>query len=281
VAVLPFDRIAYVTDALTLLTRLVDGVEDVCVTSPPYWKKRTYLPGDPLEVGQEARPEDYVTRLCAVLDAVGRVLKPDGCLFLNLGDTLASQPGQHRGDPARRRGVSDQAARANGTAGAGRVFDVPDKSFCLIPERVVLALVLEHGWRLSGRVVWQKLGHQPENVHDRLTQAWEPVFILTRSEHAYFLRAPGRDDVWPIAVGRRGGAAGHLAPFPEELVERAIEHACPPGGVALDPFAGSGTVLEVCRRLGRRFLGCDLAGDPPGSRPGEMNPHDDAGRWRC
>jgi hypothetical protein len=180
-------------------------------------------------------------------------------VFLNLGDTLASQPGQYRGDPARRRGISAQAVRANGTAGAARQLDVADKSYVLIPERIVLALVLEHRWRLAGKIVWHKVGHGPENVFDRLTQAWEPVYVLTRAEHAFFERQPGRDDVWPIPVGRPGGAGGHLAPFPEALVERAIKQASEPGDFVLDPFAGSGTVLEVARRMGRRFLGCDLA----------------------
>jgi DNA modification methylase len=257
-AELPFDRVVYGADALTYLKALPDACVDVCVTSPPYWKKRTYVPGEPLELGQEATPEDYVANLGVVLVEVGRVLKEDGCLFLNLGDTLASQPGQYRGDPDRARGISEVAVRANGTAGASREFDVPDKSFCLIPERIVSVLVRGLKWRLSGKIVWHKLGHAPENVHDRLTQAWEPIYVLTRAEHAYFDRRPSRDDVWRIAVGQRGGAKGHLAPFPEELVERAIRHGCREAGVVLDPFAGSGTTLRVARRMGRRFLGCDL-----------------------
>ena len=64
--------------------------------------------------------------------------------------------------------------------------------------------------------------------------------------------------MWVIPAGRRGRANGHLAPFPEALVARAIRHACPPGGVVLDPFAGSGTVRDVALAEGRRFLGCEL-----------------------
>jgi hypothetical protein len=99
-------------------------------------------------------------------------------------------------------------------------------------------------------------------VHDRFTQAWEPVYVLTRARHAYLDRGAWDQrptDVWAIPVGRRGAAAGHPAPFPEELVRRALRHACPPGGVVLDPFAGSGTTMTVALAEGRRFLGCDLA----------------------
>jgi DNA modification methylase len=259
VGLLPFDRIEYGTNALGYLLGLPEGSADVCITSPPYWAKRTYVPGDPLELGQEPTPGGYVDSLCEIVNEIGRVLTPEGCLFLNIGDTLASQPGQYRGDPERRRGISDQAIRANGSAVADRQLDVAEKSYCLIPERVVMRLVLQDGWRLAGKIVWHKIGHQPENVFDRLTQAWEPVYVLTRSRHAYFKRGEERTDVWEIPVGRGGEAAGHLAPFPVALVERAIRHACPDGGVVLDPFSGSGTTLEVARRMGRRFLGCDLA----------------------
>jgi DNA modification methylase len=241
----------------------------LCVTSPAYWMKRTYTDGHPDELGQEPRPADYVARLCATVDRIGQVLLPGGCLYLNLGDTYASQPGQSRGDPERARGISARAAAANGTAPAGRRLDVAEKSLCLIPWRVALALVLEHGWRCASIIAWIKDGHAPENVFDRYTQAWEPIFVLTRGAHAYLRREhlPAVDDVWVIPVGRRGAAAGHPAPFPDELVERAIRAACPEGGTVLDPFAGSATVRDVAVRLGRRFLGCDLLGEPAAGGP--------------
>lgn len=251
------DRIAR-ADALTYLGWLRDGTADACLTSPPYWAKRTYTNGDPRELGQEPEPEQYAANLCAILAEVGRVLTPAGCLFLNLGDTLGSQPGRYRGDPARARGISNLAIAAASSAPAARELDVPDKSFCLIPETVVLRLVLDFGWRLSGKIVWHKVGHQPENVFDRLTQAWEPIYVLTRSTHAYFKRGDDHADVWAIPVGRKGAARGHFAPFPDALVERVLRHACPDGGTVLDPFAGSGTTRDVARRLGYRFLGCDL-----------------------
>ena len=261
---LPFDRVAYGTDALTYLRGLPDGCADLCVTSPPYWAKREYT-GDARELGREPAPTDYVARLVEIVNEVGRVLAPTGYLLLSLADTYATEPGRYRGDPERARGVSDLAVRANGSALAGRAPDVAEKSLAGIPWRVALELTTAHGWRLANVVAWVKPNHQPENVYDRLTQAWEPILLLTRATHAYFERSalPDTGDVWTIPAGRRGAAAGHLAPFPEALVERAIACACPPGGTVLDPFAGSGTALEVAVRLGRRFLGADLS--PPGA----------------
>jgi hypothetical protein len=220
---------------------------------------RTYS-DDPLELGRESDPNAYVQKLVEIVDAIGAVLVPGGYLFLNLGDTYANQPGHYRGDPERARGVSAMARTAAGTAVDGRVLDVPEKSLAGIPWRVLLTLTQAHGWRCANVIAWTRPNHDPENVQDRLTQTWEPVLLLTRAEHAYLRRAQLADtgDTWEIAVGRRGEAGGHLAPFPEALVERAVRLACPEGGIVLDPFAGSGTCLDVARRLGRRFLGADL-----------------------
>ena len=242
------------------------------ITSPAFWMLRDYGTGSPRELGLEPRPADYVTHLCAIVDAIGEVLAPGGTLLLNLGDTYANQPGGYRGDPERARGISAQGARANGSAPAGRILDVPTKSLCLIPERVVLELALHRGWRVAARIVWVQVGHAGENVHDRPAQGCELLYVLTRSQHCFWHKRTGEpgdpeDDWWPIRVGRRGAAGGHLAPFPDELVERAIRHGCPERGRVLDPFAGSGTVRDVAHRMGRQFVGCDLLGEP--GEPGE------------
>lgn len=258
---LPYGRVME-HDAWEFVRGLPEGIVDACITSPPYWRKRVYGDDGEGELGQEASPESYLARMRAIIAEIGKVLTPTGWLVLNLGDTYASQPGQYRGDPERARGISDKAKAAAATAPADRDLDVPEKSQALIPWRLVTALVTEDGWRCRNVVAWHKIGHQPENVHDRLTQAWEPVFLLTRARFPYFSRDTGDFlnpvDIWGIPVGRRGEGGDHPAVFPDKLVEKAIAHMCPPGGVVLDPFAGSGTVLDVAQRMGRRFLGCDL-----------------------
>jgi hypothetical protein len=256
-------------EALNYLLRLARvGVRvHMAMTSPAFWMLRTYTNGDPRELGQERCPSEYVSGLAVVVDAIGAVLAPEGVLLLELGDTFASQPGRYRGDAERARGISEQAIRANGTAPDGRLFDVASKSLCLIPERVAVELALRRGWRVAARIAWVQEGHAPENVFDRPAQGWEHLYVLTRAEHCAWRTRTGvegdpDDDVWRIRVGRGGAAAGHLAPFPDELVERALRHGCPERGTVLDPFAGSGTVRDVAHRMGRRFLGCDLLGEP-------------------
>ncbi|HXI19415.1 MAG TPA: site-specific DNA-methyltransferase [Chloroflexota bacterium] len=256
-----YDRI-WQEHALSFLARLAltDQRVHLCITSPPYWAKRTYGGGSD-ELGQERTPEEYLARLRQIIGAISRLLVPGGWLLLNLGDTYASQPGQYRGDPSRVRGISDKAAAANATATADREWDVPDKSLCLIPWRLLTSLVMEDGWICRNVVAWSKRGHQPENVGDRWTQAWEPVLALTRTQTPFFDRTDGKADVWDLAVGRQGDGGDHPAVFPDDLVRRAIAQTCPPEGVVLDPFAGSGTVLRVAQTMGRRFLGCDLITD--------------------
>lgn len=265
---LSYDEVVQV-DALSFLKSLPDGAAHLAVTSPPYWAKREYT-GDPLELGRETDPEAYVADLTAIVNEIGRVLAPGGYLFLNLGDTYASQPGVYRGDPGRVRGISELAVQANGSALEGRELDVAEKSLALIPWRVALALTRAHGWRCANVIPWVKRNALRENVFDRLRQQWEPILVLTRSHHAYLddtrVRESGATDVWELPVGRRGAGRGHYAPFPDALVERAITLACPPQGVVLDVFAGSGTVRDVAVRMGRRFLGCDL--DPLGNDEG-------------
>ncbi len=255
---LPYDRVVQ-ADAWEFVRGLPKGIADLCVTSPPYWAKRTFG-DDPRELGLQAAPDDYLVLLRSLIDEIGKVLVPNGWLVLNMGDTYGTQPGRYRGDPERARGISEKA-RAAAQSAPLREPDVPDKSLSLVPWRLMDALVTEDGWRCRNVVAWIKPGHQPEFVHDRFTQSWEPVFLLTRGRHAWFDRdATGERavDHWTIPVGRRGEGGDHPAVFPDKLVEKAIAHMCPPGGVVLDPFAGSGTVLDVAQRMGRRFLGCDL-----------------------
>jgi hypothetical protein len=118
---LPFDRIER-AGALTYFRSLPDGCAHLCVTSPPYWAKRTYTDGPagahPDEVGQEPDPQTYVEGLRRIAGQIGRVLREDGWLFLDLGDTYASRPGGYRGDPDRARGIS-ASARRPAAAGAG------------------------------------------------------------------------------------------------------------------------------------------------------------------
>ena len=260
-AALPFGRVVR-SDALAFVQSLPDRSVSLVLSSPPYLWKRTY--GDnPAEVGRELTVTAYLAWTRRLFAEFARVLRPDGWVYWNVGDTYATVPSGYRGDPAKADKISSTAREAAKGSSLVREFDVPSKSLSLVPWRLLTALVVEDRWLCRNVIAWHKPNHQPENVFDRQAQAWEPILMLTRSQHPWYERTPAgaptdRDDHWSIPAGRSGAGAGHPAVFPADLARRAIAHACPPGGVVLDPFAGSGTVMDMAAELGRRALGCDL-----------------------
>lgn len=355
---------------------LVDGCVDCVVTSPPYFGLRDY--GSAGQLGLESSPACYVTALVAVFREVGRVLKPEGTVWLNLGDSYASggrttrDPGQSKIHPAFVGAAYRDGLRPADPEG------VKPKDLLMIPARVALALQVD-GWYLRSDIIWHKPNPMPESVTDRPTKAHEYLFLLTKSERYFYdqdaIREPfseamlnqiadgytgsgtkdyaaagvqnpsdvkrrilerarglsrhdmqaqnGRvvnapesasgewmraDDVFDLAVEldaplnahrasyRPGSASNmnegehvaksdaglplnalgrnrrtvwtiptmpyagaHFATMPEALVEPCILAGCPLGGLVLDPFVGSGTVVAVAERLGRRGVGVDLS----------------------
>jgi len=302
------------------------------VTSPPYWGLRDY--GEPGQLGLEATPEAYVANMVDVFREVRRVLRDDGTVWLNLGDSYSRDPakggsgpnGKHdlipdygdarrimseaKGSSAARVGRGD---RAPVRVGAG----LAQKQLVGIPWRVAFALQAD-GWYLRSDIIWSKPNPMPESVTDRPTKAHEYVFLLTKAARYYFdadaVREPPQQpsrggvigqarytsmsahpkslvEVCPGGTGRRKGSSqrpeyreslsqptsrnirtvwtiatqpypgAHFATFPEKLVEPCVKAGCPPDGVVLDPFAGSGTVGRVANRLGRRAVLIDLSAD--------------------
>jgi DNA modification methylase len=169
VVVQPFsitaDASLYQGDALKALRVLAPQSVDTCVTSPPYWGLRDY--GDPEQIGQEQTPQEYAERLVAVFREVRRVLRDTGTVWLNVGDAY-----NHVGHVPYRSG-----------------WQRP-KQLCLIPYRVALALQ-DDGWWVRNVAVWYKPNAMPASVTDRLTNRWEPVFLLAKSEEYYSPFAEG------------------------------------------------------------------------------------------
>ncbi len=265
----PLDQI-FTGDALEVMRTWPSGFVDLVLTSPPYFQLRDY--GVAGQIGLEEAPEAYVRRLFEVLSECRRLLKDEGSLFLNLGDTYQG------------------------------------KSLLGIPWRVALALI-EDGWLLRNAIVWHKPNALPRPFTDRLSTTYELAFHFVKAKRyfydldairvphkgAYRERKPTRrfvrqsrfphlpglpvagnfrpnpkgknpGDVWSIPSETRakhaiapGAATAHFAPYPEALCERPILAACPEGGIVLDPFMGSGTTAVVARRLGRHFLGIELS----------------------
>lgn len=234
---------------------------DCIVTSPPFYGQRDY--GVDGQIGLEDDPQEYITRLVRIFGAFLPILKPTGSVWVNLGDTYWSGRGQHRSgeikQSARRFGLRPQDKRRSGPWTRA-------KQLLLIPHRFAIAMQ-DTNWIVRNDNVWVKPNPIPDQVRDRCAMSHEYVFHFVRQRFYYFMReAVGRktssgslmppNDTWIVPPSRNGN--GHKAAFSSDLIEIPILATCPPDGVVLDPFAGSGTTLEFARRTGRRAIGIDL-----------------------
>ena len=252
-----------VGDCVTSLAAMDAGSVQTCVTSPPYWNLRDY--GVEGQHGLEVTPAEYVAQMVNVFREVRRVLRDDGTLWLNLGDS----------------------------------YD--NKNLVGAPWRVALGLQAD-GWHLRSDIIWHKTNPMPSSVADRPTRAHEYVFLMSKSPRYFYdhkaISEPAVHAGETISLGdksfSKGQAAGrgikpsgsalkdtyivparrnrrtvwtiptrafsraHFATMPPDLAEICIKAGSAPGDLVLDPYAGAGTTGLVALRLGRRFLGCEL-----------------------
>lgn len=237
-----------VGDVRDILPTIPGASVDCVITSPPYFRLRNY--GDPNQIGLEESVDGWVEELRVVLRGLARVLKPNGSLWLNLGDSFS----RHDTDGA------------------------PPKSLLLGPERLALAMI-EDGWVIRSKVIWAKTNPMPASVQDRLSCTYELIYFATRSRHYFFdldairiphrstmngpsaaaarrakratpprwsgplagtnrgldgLKAQGRSghplgknpgDVWSFPTSNHRG--GHHAMFPVDLITRPLLATCP------------------------------------------------------
>jgi len=245
-------------DSTKVLAGLPDSYVQAVVTSPPYWSLRDY--GVSGQIGLNESLPTYVETLASMFDEVHRVLRPDGTLWLNIGDSYTSGNRAWRA-PDRKNPARAMNLRPPTPAG------LKDKDLIGVPWRIAFALQ-ERGWYLRSEVIWHKPNAQPESVRDRPTRDHEQLFLFSKSErYKYDIDAvKGPNDrrlrtVWEINTKPNQFASGHFATFPEELVERCIRITSAPNDVVLDPFLGSGTTTVVAAKLNRRFLGIELNPD--------------------
>jgi len=260
-----------------------------CVTSPPYWGLRDY--GHDGQIGLEATPAEYVARMVLVFAEVRRVLRNDGTLWLNLGDSYAASG--MGGNPAESEHRKQATNVGSLIAGRKPPVGLKVKDLIGIPWRVAFALQ-DDGWFLRQDIIWHKPNPMPESVTDRCTKSHEYVFLLAKSARYWYdaeaisepvvSGANGSDfrtgktflhqratvsmadrvesdtrnarSVWTIPTQPYKGA--HFATFPEALAARCIKAGCPVGGTVLDPFTGSGTTLAVAVGLGRNGIGTEI-----------------------
>lgn len=166
-------------DCLDVLKRLKDKSVSCCVTSPPYYGQRDY--GVDGQLGLEKTPEEYVQKLVYIFREVKKRLRPDGNLWLNLGDSYTGGG----------RGASDAKFIGQGTREAqklgrrDKIDGLPAKNLIGIPWRVAFALQSD-GWFLRQDIIWKKNNPMPESVRDRCTKSHEYIFLLTKASRYYF-----------------------------------------------------------------------------------------------
>ncbi len=166
----------YYGDALDVLRALPKQSISCCVTSPPYYRLRDY--GVAGQIGLEQTPQEYVARLVAVFEEVRRVLRDDGTLWINLGDSYAGGGRGGNGD--------DITGRAkNASQLSHSYFGMKPKQLLGIPWRVAFALQ-DAGWYLRSDIIWHKPNPMPESVTDRPTKAHEYLFLLAKSERYWY-----------------------------------------------------------------------------------------------
>lgn len=245
-------------DSRRVLRGVSNGYANCCATSPPYWRQRNY--GSTLQIGQESSPKEFIIGMVDIFSQVRRILRDDGTLWLNLGDS--------------RDGLN----------------------LLGLPWRVALALQ-DDGWILRQDIIWHKLRPMPDGAKNRPSTAHEYLFLFSKSENYYYDSDAAREAVSPkshggkkhnpgrkaLATGNHsGGSLGlvradgmrnlrsvwsisgtpfpgaHCAPFPIELIEPCIRIGCPPGGVVIEPFFGSGTTGVAAVSHGCKFFGIDI-----------------------
>jgi DNA modification methylase len=240
--------------------------------------------------GLEPTPELYIEHAVAIFHEIRRVLRDDGTLWLNIGDSYA----RNGGTPG---GGNREMMHLEGTQ--SRMTKLPkgstlkEKDLVGIPWMLAFALRAD-GWYLRQEIIWAKPNPMPESVTDRCTKSHESLFLLSKSPKYYFdheaikepavqagrVRAdkmggnkgdvvnhsPGavfngaetrnRRSVWSVTT--QPFPEAHFATFPPKLIEPCILAGCPENGTVLDPFAGSGTTGLVALRHKRNFIGIEL-----------------------
>jgi len=242
------------------------------------------------QIGLEETPEAYVQKMVEVFREVRRVLKKNGTVFLNLGDSYA---GSGMGAANYPHLSSEKQKSNNGSTTVkgrgGLTYGLKPKDLIGIPWMVAFALRSD-GWYLRQDIIWNKPNPMPESVTDRCTKAHEYIFLLSKSARYYYDAEAVKEaanyagenrgkssnvspkgitvmdnkqydyrnkrSVWTVTTKPYNEA--HFATYPEDLISPCILAGCPENGIVLDPFMGAGTTGLVASKLNRNYIGIEL-----------------------
>jgi len=243
-------------EALRLLP--AESIQTV-VTSPPSWSLRDYDVDRQIGCGELLT--DYIAEIVETFEELGRVLRSDGTVWLNIGDAYTSGNRRYRAPDKknRARAMSIRPPTPDG---------LKPKDLIGLPWRLAFALQ-DAGWWLRSEVIWNKPNAHPESVRDRPTKAHETVFLFSKNQDYFYdvdaVRGPNNRRLrttWDIPTEPRKRVVenrdDHPAIMPATLAERCIALTSRSGDAVLDPYAGSGTTLVAAQQMKRRWVGVEL-----------------------
>ena len=286
-------------NCLVGLKNIPDKSIHCSVTSPPYYGLRDY--GTDEQIGLESTPQEYISKLLSVFKEVHRVLRDDGTLWINIGDSYAGSGHGHKEEQSGKQATNRGTRFLYSTPSFVLPNGMKPKDLMGIPWALAFAL-RDYGWYLRQDIIWHKPNSMPESVRDRCTKNHEYIFLLSKSTNYYYDAEAiseycvpetekrskyiynfckkgyvGLDGREPIpkyqeykdkrnkrsvwTVATHCETMAHFACFPESLIIDCIRAGCPGNGIVLDPFIGSGTTAVVARKLNRNYVGFEINSD--------------------
>lgn len=255
-------------NCLEVLKDLPEQSVNTCITSPPYWQLRDYQEKE--QLGLEDTPEEFVENLVNVFREVKRVLRDDGTVWLNLGDSYVGGGGGNYNKTGVSQAGGQHITNVKNRKDFIKKSGLKPKDLVGIPWRVAFGLQKDR-WFLRQDIIWHKPVTMPESVTDRCTKSHEYIFLLSKKAKYYFDNEAIKEDsktstvkrnkrsVWSVNTKPFKGA--HFATFPPDLIRPCVLAGCPEGGTVLDPFGGAGTTGLVAEQNNRDSILIELNAD--------------------
>lgn len=254
----------YCGDCLGIVKSIPDDFVDIIVTSPPYWGQRM---SD--GIGVEPDPRDYLKALVERFNAMKRVLKPSGIMWINIGDAYNTPVNWDKKDTKYSSLGKDESGLAQDNSAytkprhQRKAFTIPDVpwlkygNLLALPQRLVVALA-DDGWFYRGEVMWQKANPLPEGKCRRPHRTHEGIYLFAKNLSHDFRISPSVKSVWEFANEQT--AMKHGSRFPKELPKRCIEAYGKTGKevIVMDPYSGTATTGMAAISLGCSYIGIEI-----------------------